>query len=356
MKKMLYIMGIEWNWIFQRPQIFALELQKDYEVTVVCPKQLVHGKHQNNTLPERLIELVQIPFQEKNDLIGFFANKMHRHALGNLSDYDLIWVGYPLFARYIPKDYQGAVIYDCMDNFEALYPDQSKKAINNVLAVEKELLNRADIVFTSSQKLKDKLLKVCPDKKIDLVRNGYSNIAICQPENAVKKDVYTLGYIGTISEWFDSSVVEASLRTNTKIRYNLVGPISRHQVIVNPKVIYSGVVEHGKLSEFVSKIDCLIMPFVTSEIVLYVDPVKLYEYIAWGKCIVASWYPEIDRFEDYVYFYHNEQEYLQIIEDLADKGFPPKYAVNLQREFLMKNTWEERVKAIKEVIELREKV
>ena len=37
-------MGIEWNWIFQRPQIFAQELQKEYEVTVVCPKQPVSGK------------------------------------------------------------------------------------------------------------------------------------------------------------------------------------------------------------------------------------------------------------------------------------------------------------------------
>lgn len=355
MKKMLYIMGVEWDWIFQRPHIFAIELQRDYEVTVVCPKQLIRGKRQNNTPPEQLIELVQIPFQEKNNLIGAFANKIHRHALGDLCEYDLIWVGYPLYGRYIPKDYQGTIIYDCMDNFEALYPDQSKKAINNVLAMEKELLIRADIVFASSQKLKDKLLKVCPDKKIDLVRNGYSNISICQPGSAIKKDIYTLGYIGTISEWFDSSVVEASLKANTNIKYDLAGPISRHQLMTNPRVTYNGVVEHGKLSEYVREIDCLIMPFMISEIVLYVDPVKLYEYIAWGKCIIASWYPEIDRFENYVYFYHNKQEYLQLVEDLTDKGFPPKYTQEQQIDFLRGNTWEERVNLVKEALALREK-
>lgn len=355
MKKLLYIMGIEWNWIFQRPQIFALELQKDYEVTVVCPKQLLQREQKENIPPEHLTELVQIPFQEKSRLIGFFADKLHRHVLRDISAYDLIFVGYPLFGRYIPKDYKGTVIYDCMDNFEALYPDRRKKAIDYVLTMEKQLLQRADIVLASSQKLKDKLLKNCPDKKIELIRNGYSNIEVKQPQQAMQKDVYTLGYIGTISEWFDNDVVEESLKVNEKIRYDMVGPIAKHQVIDNPKVMYSGVVEHERLSEYVNRIDCLIMPFVISDIVLYVDPVKLYEYIAWGKCIVASWYPEIDRFEDYVYFYRDRQEYMQLMEGLTKKGFPPKYTQNKQKAFLKENTWDVRIKAVKEVIKSREK-
>ena len=48
-------MGIDWNWIFQRPQILALELQKQYEVTVLCPRQFVQNKHQKkNIMPDRL--------------------------------------------------------------------------------------------------------------------------------------------------------------------------------------------------------------------------------------------------------------------------------------------------------------
>ena len=36
-KKMLYIMGIDWNWICQRPQILAEYLSKDYDITVAYP-------------------------------------------------------------------------------------------------------------------------------------------------------------------------------------------------------------------------------------------------------------------------------------------------------------------------------
>ena len=348
LKKVLYIMGIEWNWIFQRPQIFAQQLEQDYELTVVCPKQFIHGKQQNNKLPRQLIELPQLPFQEKNKLVGWVANKIHRHKLGDLSCYDIIWVGYPLFGRYIPKDYKGTVLYDCMDNFEALYPDQRPGAIKEVMEAEKQLLHRADIVLVSSQKLKEKMLTMCPGKEIDVVRNGYSSkINVCPVGQATEKDVYTLGYIGTIAEWFDNEVVEASIASVPKIRYELIGPIAKHQQIKDQAVNYSGVIEHAKLGDRVAKIDCLIMPFIVNDIILYVDPVKLYEYIAWGKCIVASWYPEIDRFQDFVYFYHDKQEYVELLRDLVKRGFPPKYSEAQQKAFLKENTWDERVVAVK---------
>lgn len=349
-KKMLYIMGIEWNWIYQRPQIFAEYLQKDYELTVACPKQLIHPRHQNNTPPDNLIELLQIPFQEKVRVVGWAADKLHRHLIGDMSEYDLIWVGYPLFGRYIPDNYHGIVIYDCMDNFEALYPDRRESAVRKVCREEERLLKRADMVFASSEKLKGKLLRMCPDKKISLVRNGYGSINLQKPEEGKLKTDYKLGYIGTISEWFDSRLIEASIRANPQISYEMIGPVSNHQPIQNVRAVYPGVIEHGKLGEYVKELDGLIMPFVVNEIILYVDPVKLYEYIAWGKCIVASWYPEIDRFRDYVYFYHNEEEYLKLINDLAGRGFPAKYSGRQQEEFLRENTWEARAYTVLEMI------
>lgn len=349
MKKMLYIMGVEWNWIFQRPHVLALALEKEYEVTVVCPKQPIHAKHQNNPQPERLLSLFQIPFQEKNKLLGAVAWKLHTNKLGDLSEYDIIWVGYPLFGRYIPKDYIGTVIYDCMDNFEALYPDRKEKNLRRVCEEERKLLDRADIVFTSGQKLKEKMLSICPNKEITVVRNGYSNITMSDPESGKKKDQYTLGYIGTISKWFDNRVVQHSLSKIPDICYELIGPVADHKIIQNDRVVYSGVVEHNKLGAQVQKQDCLIMPFQINDIILYVDPVKLYEYIAWGKCIIASWYPEIDRFQDFVYFYHDEREYSELVEQLKNEGFPAKYTRDMQVRFLEDNTWDARIRMIKRV-------
>ena len=41
MKKILYLMGIDWYWIKQRPQIIAEMLDRDYDVTVAYYKEVV---------------------------------------------------------------------------------------------------------------------------------------------------------------------------------------------------------------------------------------------------------------------------------------------------------------------------
>lgn len=242
MKKMLYIMGIEWNWIFQRPQVLALELEKEYDLTVAGTKQPIHAKHQNNRQPKCLLELYQIPFQEKNRLVGAVARKLHDRVLGDLAEYDVIWVGYPLFGRYIPEDYRGTVVYDCMDNFEALYQDRRERNLRRACVEEYRLLERADLVFASSLKLKEKLLAMCPGKDITVIRNGYSNISLKPPAIPQRKEQYTLGYIGTLSAWFDSRLVLNSLKEQKEIRYELIGPVADHEPIQHTRVHYLSLI------------------------------------------------------------------------------------------------------------------
>lgn len=100
------------------------------------------------------------------------------------------------------------------------------------------------------------------------------------------------------------------------------------------------------LHQYIIAKSILIMPFVLDDVVLYVDPVKLYEYIAWGKCIICSYYPEIEHFSDFVYFYQNEDEYIQLINEMCEKGFPAKYCKRQQEEFLKQNTWDSRMYTI----------
>ena len=50
--------------------------------------------------------------------------------------------------RYLPPNYDGKVIYDCMDNHEALCND--KEICKTIRKTEQQLVKRADIVFASS--------------------------------------------------------------------------------------------------------------------------------------------------------------------------------------------------------------
>lgn len=345
-------MGVEWDWIYQRPHVLAELLAKKHDVTVVCPKQPYHlGKEPHNKRPDKLVELIQIPFQEKSKIIGSVADFFHLRKIGDVSKYDIVWVGYPLYARYIPKNYAGKIIYDCMDNHEALFIDQTKRGISHMVRWEKELINRSDMIFTSAEKLVEKVKKVRPDANTVVVRNAYSKIDITEPNGTVKKSKYRLTYVGTVSEWFDNSVIADSLRDNDNIEYSIIGPFSKYEALSDNRIEYTGPVKHDELGKYIENADCLIMPFILNDIILYVDPVKLYEYIAWGKCIIAPYYPEIDRFGDFVYFYHDREEYSSLVSRLASEGFKAKYTKEAQQEFLQNNTWENRIELIESVLE-----
>ncbi len=342
MKKILYLMAVDWYWIKQRPQIIALELSKDYEVTVVYLSEIFQKlelRKEKDQLPDSR-QVPAIPFRDKNKaacrIQGYFMKK----AMGRLDQYDMIWLGYPTLYKYIPSDYRGKIIYDCMDNHEAFCED--KKIQSEIRKNEKELLKRADIIFATSQYLKNKLMAGGRNEGIYLSRNGFEMNRLYPPKAVSQKGHYKIGYFGTISEWMDFEAVEKSLEQNPLIQYHFIGPVHQAKLPSHPRIIFEGVVEHKQLYEKTKDYDCLIMPFQINEIILAVDPVKLYEYISLGKCVISVWYPEVERFEPFVYFYRTQEEYAALMRWLCEAGFPVKYTVKEQKEFLDRNSWRKR--------------
>lgn len=351
--KILYLMWIDWRWIWQRPQELAKKLNLKYDVTVVFPQNIMNRQkmQKNNPYPRKYKKIYVIPFYNKIHIIETVVNWGIRLCLRDVRQYDAIWVGHPLFEKFIPKEYKGMIIYDCMDNHVALCGSIEKG--KRIEREEINLVKRAELVFVTSNLLRKYIEKfVDPlNTKIVLVRNGYDYEKTYMPEIAVKKARYKLGYIGTISEWMDYSTILQSIEQYNNIEYHLVGLVSGNNYVKRERLYYEGVIEHKELYEKIKDYDCLVMPFIVNDIVSAVDPVKLYEYISFGKCIISVYYPEIERFGEYVYFYHSPEEYCKLVDELAKSGFPPKYSREHQSEFLTENTWERRIQLIEDAIE-----
>lgn len=348
--QMLYIMGIDWDWIYQRPHIFADKLSRDYRLTVIFPRSILKKKKKIPNKPGIKFHILwTIPYQEKSRLIGKISALLNAGLFRNLNRYQYVFIGYPLYARYIPDDYKGSIIYDCMDNYEFLYPDS--KRVANILTQEVKLIQKSRLLIASSESLRKKVDFIAGHPKSILIRNGTVSHDIHHITRPAPKTRYLLGYIGTISSWFDFPLVESSLEMIPDIEYHLVGPV----VIKKPYttgIVYHGSIPHDTLWDAIKEYDCLIMPFIVNDIVLAVDPVKLYEYIAFGKCIISVYYPEIERFHDFVYFYNDRDEYINLLSSLIEKHFPPKYNKEQQQTFLNTNTWEKRYEILKKEMEL----
>ncbi len=350
-KKMLYIMGIDWDWIYQRPQILGELLSNDYEVTVLCPRSILKKWSPGVERKDINIQFLwTLPYQEKNCLIARLSGMINKKKLEKIRNYPYIYIGYPLYGRYIPEDYTGKIIYDCMDNHDALYPD--RKRVAEIIKQERILAERADLIIASSRVLADKMNSVTGEKRCRLIRNGVEIKKIYGIEKAHRKKTYKVGYIGTIAKWFDYELLLESQKELQQISYHLAGPCDN--TVKSDGIFYEGVVPHSALYDVVKGYDCLIMPFKINDIVESVDPVKLYEYIAFGKCIVSVWYKEIERFEEFVYFYRNVEEYVVLMKRLIMQGFPVKYGREQQIHFLRENCWGKRYESLKRYIDLME--
>ncbi|EFX52430.1 glycosyltransferase, group 1 family protein [Streptococcus cristatus ATCC 51100] len=358
MKKILYVTNVDWNWIKQRPQFLAEGLSEFYEMLVIYRywynrKGLTLDNSSNIT---NLSRIYALPFVNRFPRIKQLNDKIVSWNIRRKVksyDPDYIYITNPMQFEGVSSNSNIKVIYDCMDYHSAFIEDKVER--RRLQYLENQLVQRADLVLVSSEKLKDNLLTdydlYNQEEKIVIVRNGY-NGKILKLSNSSKKTnkKYILTYVGTISHWFDFDVLLQSLKDFKNIEYNLIGPISKASIPEHDRIHYLGSVPHEEIYHMIEDADVLIMPFRLNDIVEAVDPVKLYEYINFGKNILTVRYKEISRFEAFSYMYSDYSEYKEnLIKLIANNNL--KYDELARKNFLKNNTWEKRAEIIHELIE-----
>lgn len=165
----------------------------------------------------------------------------------------------------------------------------------------------------------------CKDK-IVLNRNAFDGVILNVNYENIRKDVYKIGYIGTISAWFDFESLYYTLDNIKNIEYHLIGPID-HKHRPHERIKLYGPIKHEDLYSFAKEFDCFIMPFKLNELITSVDPVKLNEYINYNKSIISVYYDEIKRFSPFVSFYNNKEDLNTILQSMVNQNFPKKYSI-----------------------------
>lgn len=354
--KMLYISHVDWNWIKQRPHFIAEELMKFFDVSVLYSFQNRDRKNlQKRSVDEQNIHpLYSIPMARRIKLLGginrVFMMKQLNHSVRKAAP-DYIYLTYPTQAELLPKQFSGRIIYDCMDDHIAMAPSFYKETLREL---ERRLIDRADLVLVSSENLCRVIVERYGEGialKLHLIRNGYNGSILPEREKTARGNNFTLCYVGTVGKWFNFDFITRSLRDIPELRYKIIGP-AEVEAPQSDRIEYTGTVEHCQLYEEVKDADALIMPFLLNDIVLSVDPVKLYEYINYNKNILCVHYPEVERFDRFVYFYDDYESFLQQIQNMMGNN-TVKYGIQERNVFLQKNNWESRVEQIIQCLQER---
>lgn len=360
-------MHVPWNWIKQRPHFIAEGLSEYFDITVYYPKSYRTKKLIENPSNNRLQlkELFMLPFSRFKP-VDILNKKIIRYQLQtNISKYETIWTTSPHFfdemCSFVSKEIP--VIYDCMDDILAFQSIKQNEFIyEEMFCKEKTLVERSNIIFVSSQNLKNKLIdryKITSEKIIQVVNNGINiNEEVCAniPE-PVKKALADLEeykkiiYVGTISDWLDIDLILASLEAFQDISYIFVGPndvsLPKHE-----RIVCTGPVPHKCIFPVMREADALVMPFKVDELILSVNPVKVYEYIYSCRPSIVVGYPETAIFADYVHLYKTQEEYFSALRRVLFSS--EDIDKEKHKSFAQSNTWSARTKQIELVVNLKD--
>ena len=359
---LVYNCHIDWDWIKQRPQFLAENLTEYYDVYVHYRKQYKRGNlHKKEKALINQQQVMLQPFRTLPALsnkywaltsLNLKIQKRKLYKLLQRTKAQKLWLTYPSQIYEVPEKYRGMVIYDCMDDQLQLGCPRAWKS--RIVEAERKMVNRSDIILASSNHLVSLLCERYPDnrKKIRLVRNACTEeFAESEPVRLPeKKGTVIAGYVGTIASWFDFQSVIESLKLFPNLQYNLIGPIGCSSPPRHDRIHYLGIVPHNRLRNYVEDFDFLVMPFIQNEIVEAVDPVKLYEYISFGRNIICTNYPEVCYFQGFVKTYHNCNEYCALIHESMYKN-NPIYSKSQSKTFLSQNTWKCRAEEIYQIVE-----
>ena len=346
-KKILYLMHVDWGWIKQRPHFLAEKLHHDYNINVFYAFSRNRKVITSNPTSIKTFPILSLPFK-KNDLIrkvNTYLQKIIFSMVLKVVKPEIIWVTHPSLHDYLPRKQLSKykIIYDCMD--DVLGFSNSPQVKEELNQSEKRLFEDSDLIFVSSEHLQNEIIsRGCQRKKTNLVRNGYNGEIIKAIANQQNSSTFKLAYVGTISNWVNFDIILKSVEKFKGIEYHFLGPIEC-EVPHHERIIFHGPVKHSELYDSIKDYDCLIMPFKINDLIQSVDPVKLYEYVNFNKNIITVHYKEIERFNEFVYFYNDIDDYLSTLS-LLKQNNTLKYNEEQRKEFLINNTWDKRVELI----------
>lgn len=352
-KKMLYFSLVDWKWIKQRPHFVASYLANNgYNVTYLYQKKYNEDNKNNvnNMVNNKNLKIKPYKIFDPSKKMGLIVNCWLSIFRCFLWNYDKVIITHAnqtnLIFFKILKTRGIDIYYECMDNHIEWENDK-----NAFLAREKNLMKYVSHVFVSSQKLYDKLSNIysLTNEQITLVRNGYYQELFKKYEykNANFKSP-NMVYIGTVDDWFDFDTIVKFAKKHKEYTIYIIGPVN--EKVKLPKlnnIIFVGPIEHKYVPSYIEQSDILLLPFKINEVIEYVDPVKMYEYLYLKKPVISSYWNELDQFEGLVHFYTDEKEFEKAVLTISKEKFK---STKKYDQLMDESNWNNRLKKYKEVI------
>ena len=245
----------------------------------------------------------------------------------------ILWFVLPHLAMVLGRLDESFAVYYCTDDYSSM-PGVNRDMIQEM---DHQMTEKCDVVFCSAQPLVDSK-KMFADK-VHLSRHGVDFDHFHQVQSAslvIAKDVASLkhpviGFFGLMENWVDLGMVRYAAQKRPDWTFLMIGRLA---VEHNPcqglaNVHFIGSRPYEVLPSYAKVFDAAVIPCVTNELIYNFNPLKLREYLAMGKPIVSTAYPEVEVFKDIVEIAHSKEEFVEKIEHALKTDNPEKMRMRI---------------------------
>ena len=354
---------LRWDFVFQRPQHLMTRLARRNRVIFWEEAREVAGLERPRlsrrpcTFSGVTIATPELPLGLASPAAHAALRKLLDQMLGEVSSRLLLWYYTPMmlpFSQHVAAD---CVVYDCMDelaNFKFAPPE--------LLPLEKQLLQTADLVFTGGYSLyeakRDLHPKVYPfPSSVDRAHFLVARDPQAEPEDQISLPRPRFGFCGVVDERMDLELLGTLADARPDWSIVIIGPvvkISEADLPQRANLHYLGGKSYDELPAYLSGWDVALMPFAINEATRFISPTKTPEYLTAGLPVVST--PIIDVVRHYgkmegVKITPTGDEFIGVCDAALALTRTPRPWLDEADEFLLQTGWDETVERMSALIE-----
>lgn len=266
----------------------------------------------------------------------------------------VLWIYDAISAGMVGSCGEDLAVYDCVDD----YVEQTRSPRGRALmaACDRTAAMRSRLVFSTALPVYERQRRL--NRKTHLVPNAgdYEHFARAADPSAIARELVGLprpvvGFAGNfLATKVDFELLEHVASARSEYTLLLIGPstpetLTSLEILVRlPNVRWLGRKPYDQLPRYVAAFDVALIPYVSNDYTRSCFPLKLYEYLAAGKPVVASGLPELAGMEPDVVLAEGPAGFMDAIGAALDRAGETDRARRMQ--IASRNSWEARTEKL----------